>query len=62
VTGQEVPTGGDIITAVNGKSVTTSEELQSAIGVMKPGDTASLTISRDGSEHTVQVTLGTRPS
>ena len=62
VAGQEVPTGGDIITAVNGKSVTTSEELQSVIGAMKPGDTASLTISRDGSEHTVQVTLGTRPS
>ena len=62
VAGQEVPTGGDVITAVNGKSVTTSEELQSVIGAMKPGDTASLTISRDGSEHTVQVTLGTRPS
>jgi hypothetical protein len=29
---------------------------------MKPGDTASITYSRDGSEHTVQVTLGTRPS
>lgn len=62
VAGQEVPTGGDIITAVNGKSVTTSEELQSVIGAMKPGDTASLSVSRDGSEHTVQVTLGTRPS
>jgi putative serine protease PepD len=62
VAGQEVPTGGDIITAVDGKSVTTSEELQSVIGAMKPGDTASITISRDGSEHTVQVALGTRPS
>jgi S1-C subfamily serine protease len=62
VAGQEVPTGGDIITAVDGKSVTTSEELQSVIGAMKPGDTASLTVSRDGSSRTVQVTLGTRPS
>jgi hypothetical protein len=29
---------------------------------MKPGDTASITYAREGSEHTVQVTLGTRPS
>ncbi len=62
VGGQEFPTGGDVITAVDGKAVSTSEELQSVIGAMKPGDSASITYSRDGSEHTVQVTLGTRPS
>jgi putative serine protease PepD len=62
VAGQEFPTGGDVITAVDGKAVSTSEELQSAIGALKPGDTASISFSRDGSEHTVQVTLGTRPS
>ena len=62
VGGQEFPTGGDIITAVNGKPVSTSEELQSVIGAMKPGESASITYSRDGSEHTLQVTLGTRPS
>jgi putative serine protease PepD len=62
VGGQEFPTGGDVITAVDGKNVSTSEELQSVIGAMKPGDSASITYSRDGSEHTVQVTLGTRPS
>src|SRR6187551_3640426 len=62
VGGQEFPTGGDIITAVNGKPVTTSEDLQSVIGAMKPGHSASITYSRDGSAHTVQVALGTRPS
>src|SRR3954471_14196519 len=62
VGGQEFPTGGDVITAVDGKPVSTSEELQSVIGAMKPGDSASITYSRDGSEHTVQVSLGTRPS
>jgi putative serine protease PepD len=62
VGGQEFPTGGDVITAVDGKAVATSEELQSVIGAMKPGESASITYSRDGSEHTVQVTLGTRPS
>src|SRR6187455_101182 len=58
VGGQEFPTGGDVIIAVNGKPVTTSEDLQSVIGAMKPGDSASITYSRDGSEHTVQVALG----
>ena len=62
VGGQEFPTGGDVITAVDGKAVSTSEELQSVIGAMKPGDSAAITYSRDASEHTVQVTLGTRPS
>jgi putative serine protease PepD len=62
VGGQEFPTGGDVITAVHGKAVATSEELQSVIGAMKPGESASITYSREGSEHTVQVTLGTRPS
>jgi putative serine protease PepD len=33
----------------NGKPVSTSEELQSVIGAMKPGDSASITYSRDGS-------------
>jgi S1-C subfamily serine protease len=62
VGGQEFQTGGDVITAVHGKAVATSEELQSVIGAMKPGESASITYSREGSEHTVQVTLGTRPS
>jgi putative serine protease PepD len=62
VGGQQFPTGGDVITAVDGNKVTTSDELQSAIGAKKPGDTVSITYSRDGSQHSVQVTLGTRPS
>jgi putative serine protease PepD len=62
VAGQQFPTGGDVITAVDGQKVSTSDELQSAIGGKKPGDQVTITYSRDGSEHTVQVTLGTRPS
>ncbi|HEX5467936.1 MAG TPA: trypsin-like peptidase domain-containing protein [Gaiellaceae bacterium] len=62
VGGQEFPTGGDVITAVDGRKISTSEELQSAIGSKKPGDTITLTYSRDGSEHSVDLTLGTRPS
>jgi S1-C subfamily serine protease len=62
VQGQEVPTGGDVITAVDGRHISSSEELQSVIGAKKPGDTVSLTYARGGSEHTVDLTLGTRPS
>jgi putative serine protease PepD len=62
VNGQQVPVGGDVITAVNGQKISTSEQLQSVIGAKKPGDTVKLTYVRGGSEHTVDVTLGTRPS
>jgi putative serine protease PepD len=62
VDGQEVPTGGDVIVAVDGDAVMTSAELQSAIDANKPGDTISLTILRDGTERTVDVTLASRPA
>jgi putative serine protease PepD len=62
VHGQEFPVGGDVITAVDGQKISSSEELQSVIGAKKPGDTVTLTYTRDGSEHTVDLTLGTRPS
>jgi len=62
VDGQQVPTGGDVIVALDGKDVTSSAELQSAVDARKPGDTVTLTILRDGERRTVEVTLGTRPS
>jgi putative serine protease PepD len=62
VGGQEFPTGGDVITAVDGQKISSSEELQSVIGAKKPGDTVTITYTRGGSEQTAQVTLGTRPS
>jgi S1-C subfamily serine protease len=62
VNGQQFPVGGDVITAVDGQKISSSEELQSVIGGKKPGDSVTVTYTRDGSEHTVSVTLGTRPS
>jgi S1-C subfamily serine protease len=62
VDGQSYPTGGDVITAVDGTAVTTGAELQAAVDAKKPGDTISLTYTRDGASTTVQVSLGTRPS
>ena len=62
VAGQSYPTGGDVITAVDGAAITDGASLQSAIDAKRPGDTVSITYTRDGASTTVQVSLGTRPS
>lgn len=62
VDGQQVPTGGDVIVAFDGKAITSSAELQSAVDGRRPGETVSLTVLRGGDRRTVEVTLGTRPS
>ena len=62
VDGQSYPTGGDVITAIDGRAVTSSEELQSTIDAKQPGDTASITYVRDGDRRTVEIRLSSRPS
>jgi S1-C subfamily serine protease len=61
VNGVPVPTGGDVITAVDGHEVTSSSELQSEIDAHKPGDKVELTVTRDGKSRAVTVTLGVKP-
>jgi putative serine protease PepD len=62
VDGQSYPTGGDVITAVDDTTVTSGADLQNAIDAKRPGETVSITYTRDGDSTTVQVSLGTRPS
>jgi len=62
VDGQSYPTGGDVITAVDGTAIANGAGLQSAIDAKRPGDSIEITFTRDGSSTTVQVSLGTRPS
>jgi putative serine protease PepD len=62
VDGQSYPTGGDVITEVDGNAITTGAELQNAVDAKKPGDSISITYTRDGQSHTVEITLGTRPA
>jgi S1-C subfamily serine protease len=62
VDGQEYPTGGDVITEADGRKITSAEDLQRVIDAKKPGDTISLTYSRGGEEHTVDVKLTKRSS
>ena len=52
--------GGDIITAVDGKTVKTMQDLSAAIKAQKPGDEVELTVLRNGKEIAVAVTLGER--
>jgi S1-C subfamily serine protease len=60
VAGQQYPTGGDVVTAVDGTKVTTSEQLRGIISAHKPGDTVDLTVVRNGNTRTVHVKLGSR--
>jgi len=54
--------GGDLITAFDGKPVTTFDEMLSYLLTSKsPGDTAVLTVLRDGQSMDITVTLGERP-
>jgi len=62
VAGQPFPTGGDVITKADGKTIASSDDLQAAIEAKKPGDTITLTVSNGGQTRTVDVTLGNRPA
>jgi S1-C subfamily serine protease len=62
VAGAEYPTGGDVITAVDGKAVSSAAELQKAIDARKPGETVSITYVRDGHSRSAEVELANRPT
>jgi S1-C subfamily serine protease len=62
IEGQQYPTGGDVITAIDGQKVTSSEDVQQTIDAHQPGDTVKVTYWRNGDSHTVDVKLATRPT
>tara|TARA_B100000315_G_scaffold260816_1_gene325758 strand:+ start:5487 stop:6557 length:1071 start_codon:yes stop_codon:yes gene_type:complete len=53
--------GGDVIISLDGKSVTSVEELSREIRRHRPGMTLRVTIIRDKKQHTMNITLGERP-
>jgi len=54
---------GDVITAVNGKSVTSAQALQSALGRHHPGDRVSVGwTDQSGQSHSAKVQLATGPA
>jgi S1-C subfamily serine protease len=61
VDGREIPTGGDVIVEFAGAKVVSATALQSAVDTRRPGETVTVTVVRNGSRRTVDVTLGVRP-
>ncbi len=59
--GQEFLMGGDIITRVNGVAITEPETMVDALRAIKVGSDISLTIFRDGEEHTIDYAVMERP-
>jgi putative serine protease PepD len=53
---------GDVVVEVDGKTISSGDDLTRVIDAHKPGDKISVTYKRGGSEHTVTLTLATRPS
>ena len=51
---------GDVVTAVGGTRVGSADELQAAIAQHNSGDKVTVTVTRDGQQHTVTVELGSR--
>ena len=62
VDGQQYPTGGDVITAIDGQAVAGADELRAAIDAKKPGQKVELTVRRDGKTTSVELTLASRPA
>ncbi len=56
--GEEVRIGGDVITAVEGQSVTTVQELRNELANYDAGERITLTIIRDGKTMDLEVVLG----
>ncbi|MFB6164020.1 MAG: S1C family serine protease [Haloarculaceae archaeon] len=63
VDGRRVPTGGDVVLAIDGTPIRTQQELSRYLMLhTRPGDRISVTVLRDGERVTTHLTLGTRPS
>jgi S1-C subfamily serine protease len=59
---RDIPTGGDVIVAVDGRALTEDVDLPDLIGQKGPGQKVRLTVVRGRERRTVTVTLAPRPS
>jgi len=55
---QELRIGGDVLIAINGKTVSNQNDLNVMLNRSQPGDMVTLTLIRDGKKINVPVTLG----
>jgi S1-C subfamily serine protease len=62
IAGASFRLGGDIITKLDGKSISSMDDVVTKVNAAKPGEKLELTIIRSGSTKTLTVTLGDRPA
>ena len=60
ILGQDIVTGGDVITAIDGIAVDGADDVVRIVSSLQPKDVAVFTIARDGKQRKVAVTLGER--
>ena len=61
VDGAPVQLGGDVLTSIDGRTLSSMEELTTAIATRSPGEEVRLGVLRDGDALQVTVRLGTQP-
>ncbi len=59
--GETISRGGDLIIAIDGQAVRSADDIVRQVAARLPGESASLTIVRDGERRVVRVRLGERP-
>jgi S1-C subfamily serine protease len=62
INSKRVMIGGDVITAIDGQSINTVEDLQQSMSAAQPGQDVTVTFLRDGKEQTAPVTLAEKPA
>jgi putative serine protease PepD len=53
---------GDVITSFGGETIASPTDLTAAVAAKQPGDKINVTYVRNGTTHTTEITVGTRPS
>jgi len=60
--GQQVRAGSDVITAIDGQTMTSMDDVASAVSQKKPGDQVQVALLHGSQKRTVTVTLGNQPA
>jgi S1-C subfamily serine protease len=53
---------GDVVTAINGKAMSSTQQFIETVDTYGPGQTITLSVKRGGSTQSIKLTLGTRPN
>jgi S1-C subfamily serine protease len=62
ISGANLALGGDIITQIDGKKITSMDQVVNIVNRAKPGDTLDVTVLRGGNSKQTTVTLSDRPN